>query len=93
VSLADCANLREVNRLDSIAVGLLLGRVCGRPGQFGGGGVRLAAAPAFVTNMALNMTEAVGPAATDYATRKRRLFFRNRGEEEALGESGTRVGG
>jgi anti-anti-sigma factor len=47
-------NLTEVNRLDSIAMGLLV-RYAERLGKRGGG-LRLAGSPAFVTNL-LNMTK------------------------------------
>jgi len=47
-------NLAEVNRLDSIAMGLLV-RYAERLGKRGGG-LRLAAPPPFVTNL-LNMTK------------------------------------
>src|SRR5260370_41997996 len=47
-------NLSEVNRLDSIAMGLLV-RYAERLGKRGGG-LRLAGPPAFVTNL-LNMTK------------------------------------
>src|SRR6202035_5362547 len=50
-------NLGEVNRLGSIAMGLLV-RYAERLGKRGGG-LRLAAPPAFVTNL-LNMTKLSG---------------------------------
>src|SRR5438045_9263795 len=57
-------NLSEVNRLDSIAMGLLV-RYAERLGKRGGG-LRLGGAPAFVTNL-LNMTK-LSTILTRYAT-------------------------
>src|SRR5260370_9093192 len=64
-------NLSEVNRLDSIAMGLLV-RYAERLGKRGGG-LRLAAAPAFVTNL-LTMTKLSGML-PNYPTEEEAIIF------------------
>jgi anti-anti-sigma factor len=82
-------NLSEVNRLDSIAMGLLV-RYAERLGNRGGG-LRLAAAPAFVTNL-LNMTKLSG-LLPNYPTEEEAIvsFLKQGAEEEAQGRRGPRV--
>jgi anti-anti-sigma factor len=82
-------NLGEVNRLDSIAMGLLV-RYAERLGKRGGG-LRLAAPPEFVTNL-LNMTRLSGML-PGYATEEEAIvsFLQQGLEEEAQGRRGPRV--
>jgi anti-anti-sigma factor len=82
-------NLGEVNRLDSIAMGLLV-RYAERLGERGGG-LRLAAPPEFVTNL-LNMTRLSGML-PGYATEEEAIvsFLQQGLEEEAQGRRGPRV--
>src|ERR1700721_743838 len=74
-------NLGEVSRLDSIAMGLLV-RYAERMGKRGGG-LRLAAPPAFVTNL-LNMTKLSGMLPS-YPTEEEAIvsFLKQSSEEEA----------
>jgi anti-anti-sigma factor len=82
-------NLSEVNRLDSIAMGLLV-RYAERLGNRGGG-LRLAAPPVFVTNL-LNMTKLSGMLPS-YSTEEEAIvsFLKQGSEEEAEGRRGPRV--
>ena len=82
-------NLAEVNRLDSIAMGLLV-RYAERLGKRGGG-LRLAAPPEFVTNL-LNMTRLSGML-PGYATEEEAIvsFLQQGLAEEAQGRRGPRV--
>ena len=82
-------DLSEVSRLDSIAMGLLV-RYAERMGKQGGG-VRLAAAPAFVVNL-LNMTKLSG-LLPNYATEEEAIvsFLKQRSEEGAQERRGPRV--
>jgi anti-anti-sigma factor len=82
-------NLGEVNRLDSIAMGLLV-RYAERLGNRGGG-LRLAAPPVFVTNL-LNMTKLSGMLPS-YSTEEEAIvsFLKQGSEEEAEGRRGPRV--
>jgi hypothetical protein len=82
-------DLSEVNRLDSIAMGLLV-RYAERLGK-AGGGLRLAAAPPFVVNL-LNMTKLSG-ILPSYATEEEAIvsFLKQRSAEEAEERRGPRV--
>jgi anti-anti-sigma factor len=82
-------DLSEVSRLDSIAMGLLV-RYAERMGKQGGG-VRLAAAPAFVVNL-LNMTKLSG-LLPNYATEEEAIvsFLKQRSAEGAEERRGPRV--
>ena len=82
-------NLSEVSRLDSIAMGLLV-RYAERLGKLGGG-LRLAAPPAFVTNI-LNMTKLSGMLPS-YPTEEEAIvsFLKQNSEDEAQQRSGPRV--
>jgi anti-anti-sigma factor len=82
-------NLAEVNRLDSIAMGLLV-RYAERLGKQGGG-LRLAAPPAFVTNI-LNMTK-LSCMLPSYPTEEDAIvsFLQQNSEEEAQQRRGPRV--
>lgn len=81
-------NLAEVNRLDSIAMGLLV-RYAERLGK-AGGGLRLAAAPPFVVNL-LNMTK-LSTILPSYATEEEAIVsFLQRPAGEAREKRGARV--
>jgi len=82
-------NLAEVNRLDSIATGLLV-RYAERLGKRGGG-LRLAAPPAFVTSL-LNMTK-LSSMLPSYPTEEEAIvsFLEQSSEEEAQQKRGPRV--
>jgi anti-anti-sigma factor len=82
-------DLSEVNRLDSIAMGLLV-RYAERLGK-AGGGLRLAAAPPFVVNL-LNMTK-LSTILPSYATEEEAIisFLKQRSAEEAQERRGARV--
>jgi anti-anti-sigma factor len=82
-------NLSEVSRLDSIAMGLLV-RYAERLGKQGGG-LRLAAPPAFVTNI-LNMTKLSGMLPS-YATEEEAIvsFLQENSDDEAQQIHGPRV--
>jgi anti-anti-sigma factor len=82
-------NLGEVNRLDSIAMGLLV-RYAERLGKLGGG-LRLAAPPVFVTNL-LNMTKLSGMLPS-YPTEEEAIvsFLKQRQDEESQPGRGPRV--
>jgi len=82
-------NLAEVSRLDSIAMGLLV-RYAERLGKQGGG-LRLAAPPAFVINI-LNMTKLSGMLPS-YATEEEAIvsFLKQNSEDEAQQRRGPRV--
>jgi anti-sigma B factor antagonist len=82
-------NLSEVSRLDSIAMGLLV-RYAERLGKQGGG-LRLAAPPAFVTNI-LNMTKLSGMLPS-YPTEEEAIvsFLKQSWDEEAQQRRGPRV--
>jgi anti-anti-sigma factor len=82
-------NLSEVERLDSIAMGLLV-RFADRMNKQGGG-LRLAAPPAFVVNL-LNMTKLSGFLLC-YPTEDEAIvsFLKQRSAEEAQGKRGGRV--
>jgi anti-anti-sigma factor len=82
-------NLSEVSRLDSIAMGLLV-RYAERLGKQGGG-LRLAAPPAFVTNI-LNMTKLSGMLPS-YPTEEEAIvsFLKQSSDEEAQQRRGPRV--
>ena len=82
-------DLSEVNRLDSIAMGLLV-RYADRMGKQGGG-LRLAAAPPFVMTL-LNLTKLTG-LLQNYQTEEEAIlsFLRERSDEEAQERSGPRV--
>ena len=82
-------NLSEVNRLDSIAMGLLV-RYAERLGKRGGG-LRLAGPPAFVTNL-LNMTKLSGMLPS-YPTEEEAIvsFLQQASEEQAQERRGPRV--
>jgi anti-anti-sigma factor len=82
-------DLSEVSRLDSIAMGLLV-RYAERMGKVGGG-LRLAAAPAFVVNL-LNMTKLSG-LLPNYATEEEAVVsFLKQGSAEGMQERrGPRV--
>ena len=82
-------NLSEVNRLDSIAMGLLV-RYAERLGKQGGG-LRLAAPPAFVTNL-LNMTR-LSDMLPGYPTEEEAIvsFLQEGSEGEAQERRGPRV--
>lgn len=82
-------DLSEVNRLDSIAMGLLV-RYAERLGK-AGGGLRLAAAPPFVVNL-LNMTK-LSTILPSYATEEEAIvsFLKQRSTGEARERRGPRV--
>jgi len=82
-------DLSEVNRLDSIAMGLLV-RYAERLGK-AGGGLRLAAAPPFVVNL-LNMTK-LSTILPSYATEEEAIvsFLKQRPAGEAQETRGARV--
>jgi anti-anti-sigma factor len=82
-------NLAEVSRLDSIAMGLLV-RYAERLGKQGGG-LRLAAPPAFVINI-LNMTKLSGMLPS-YPTEEEAIvsFLKQISEDEAQQRRGPRV--
>ncbi|HEX4577928.1 MAG TPA: STAS domain-containing protein, partial [Edaphobacter sp.] len=81
-------NLGEVSRLDSIAMGLLV-RYAERLSKRGGG-LRLAAPPAFVTNL-LNMTK-LFTILPSYPTEEEAIVsFLKQHSEEAQERSGPRV--
>jgi anti-anti-sigma factor len=82
-------NLAEVNRLDSIAMGLLV-RYAERLGKRGGG-LRLGAPPPFVTHL-LEMTKLSG-LLQSYATEEEAIvsFLKQRGPGEEQASSGPRV--
>jgi anti-anti-sigma factor len=82
-------NLAEVNRLDSIAMGLLV-RYAERLGRRGGG-LRLGAPPPFVTHL-LEMTKLSG-LLPSYATEEEAIvsFLKQRGADEAQASGGPRV--
>ena len=82
-------DLSEVNRLDSIAMGLLV-RYAERLGK-AGGGLRLAAAPPFVVNL-LNMTK-LSTILPSYATEEEAIvsFLKQRSAGEAQETRGARV--
>src|SRR5437763_4690471 len=82
-------NLSEVNRLDSIAMGLLV-RYAERLGKRGGG-LRLGGAPAFVTNL-LNMTK-LSTILPSYATEEEAIvsFLRETSGPAAQQRHGPRV--
>jgi anti-anti-sigma factor len=82
-------NLAEVSRLDSIAMGLLV-RYAERLGKQGGG-LRLAAPPAFVINI-LNMTKLSGMLPS-YPTEEEAIvsFLKQNSEDEAQQRRGPRV--
>ena len=82
-------NLSEVNRLDSIAMGLLV-RYAERLGKRGGG-LRLAGPPAFVTNL-LNMTK-LSSMLPSYPTEEEAIvsFLQQASEEQAQERRGPRV--
>ena len=82
-------NLSEVNRLDSIAMGLLV-RYAERLGKRGGG-LRLAGPPAFVTNL-LNMTK-LSTMLPGYATEEEAIvsFLQQGSGQEAQERRGPRV--
>ena len=82
-------NLSEVNRLDSIAMGLLV-RYAERLGKRGGG-LRLAGSPAFVTNL-LNMTK-LSSMLPDYPTEEEAIvsFLLEGSKDEAQERRGPRV--
>lgn len=82
-------NLGEVNRLDSIAMGLLV-RFAERLGKRGGG-LRLAAPPTFVTNL-LNMTK-LSTLLKSYPTEEEAIvsFLKERSGEETKEKGGPRV--
>jgi anti-anti-sigma factor len=82
-------NLTEVNRLDSIAMGLLV-RYAERLGKRGGG-LRLAGSPAFVTNL-LNMTK-LSTMLPNYATEEEAIvsFLQETSRLAAQERRGPRV--
>jgi anti-anti-sigma factor len=82
-------NLSEVERLDSIAMGLLV-RFADRMNK-SGGGLRLAAPPAFVVNL-LNMTKLSG-FLQSYPTEDEAIvsFLKQGSAEETQGKRGARV--
>ncbi len=82
-------NLTEVNRLDSIALGLLV-RYAERMGR-AGGGVRLAGSPPFVVNV-LNMTKLSGMLLS-YPTEEEAIlsFLRQKAAKGPSERSGPRV--
>ena len=82
-------NLSEVDRLDSIAMGLLV-RYAERLGKRGGG-LRLAGAPAFVTNL-LNMTK-LSTMLPSYPTEEEAIvsFLKQASEDAAQERRGPRV--
>jgi anti-anti-sigma factor len=82
-------NLSEVNRLDSIAMGLLV-RYAERMNKRGGG-VRLAGAPPFVTNL-LNMTK-LSTMLPNYETEEAAIvsFLKQPSEQDAGNGGGPRV--
>jgi len=82
-------DLSEVNRLDSIAMGLLV-RYAERMGK-AGGGVRLAAAPQFVVNL-LNMTR-LSQMLPNYPTDEEAIvsFLKQGSGQEAQERTGPRV--
>jgi anti-anti-sigma factor len=82
-------NLGEVNRLDSIAMGLLV-RYAERLGKRGGG-LRLAAPPTFVTNL-LNMTK-LSTLLKSYPTEEEAIvsFLKERSGEEPKEKGGPTV--
>jgi anti-sigma B factor antagonist len=82
-------DLSEVNRLDSIAMGLLV-RYAERLGK-AGGGLRLAAAPPFVVNL-LNMTK-LSTILPSYATEEEAIvsFLKQGSADEARERRGARV--
>jgi len=82
-------NLAEVSRLDSIAMGLLV-RYAERLGKQGGG-LRLAAPPAFVTNI-LNMTK-LSSMLPSYPSEEEAIvsFLQQNSDEEAQQRRGPRV--
>src|SRR5258708_35966765 len=82
-------NLSEVNRLDSIAVGLLV-RYAERLGKHGGG-LRLAGPPALVTNL-LNMTK-LSAMLPSYPTEEEAIvsFLKQASQDSALERRRTRV--
>ncbi|HEX3968005.1 MAG TPA: STAS domain-containing protein [Edaphobacter sp.] len=82
-------DLSEVNRLDSIAMGLLV-RYAERLGK-AGGGLRLAAAPPFVVNL-LNMTK-LSTILPNYATEEEAIvsFLRQEPAEKTQARHGERV--
>lgn len=82
-------DLSEVNRLDSIAMGLLV-RYAERLGK-AGGGLRLAAAPPFVVNL-LNMTK-LSTILPSYATEEEAIvsFLKQHSAGEARERRGPRV--
>ena len=82
-------NLTEVNRLDSIAMGLLV-RYAERLGKRGGG-LRLAGSPAFVTNL-LNMTK-LSSMLPNYATEEEAIvsFLEETSGRTAQERRGPRV--
>jgi len=82
-------NLSEVNRLDSIAMGLLV-RYAERM-EKRGGGVRLAAPPQFVTNL-LNMTKLSGLLQSFPTEEEAIVSFLKQGPgQQTPGKSGPRV--
>jgi anti-anti-sigma factor len=82
-------NLAEVNRLDSIAMGLLV-RYAERLSKRGGG-LRLAGAPTFVTHL-LNMTK-LSDFLRNYPTEEEAIvsFLKERSPQGAVGASGPKV--
>ncbi len=82
-------NLSEVNRLDSIAMGLLV-RYAERMNKRGGG-LRLAGPPPFVTSL-LNMTK-LSSILPNYATEEEAIlsFLNQRSEQDAREGGGPRV--
>ena len=82
-------NLSEVNRLDSIAMGLLV-RYAERLGKRGGG-LRLSGPPPFVTNL-LNMTR-LSDILPSYATEEEAIlsFLKQPSSQEARANGGPRV--
>jgi anti-anti-sigma factor len=82
-------NLTEVNRLDSIALGLLV-RYAERMNKRGGG-LRLAGAPPFVTNL-LNMTK-LSSMLPNYATEEEAIlsFLKQGSSGESQENGGPRV--
>ena len=82
-------NLAEVSRLDSIAMGLLV-RYAERLGKQGGG-LRLAAPPAFVTNI-LNMTK-LSSMLPSYPSEEEAIvsFLQQNSDEEAQQRRGPRL--
>jgi anti-anti-sigma factor len=82
-------NLSEVNRLDSIGMGLLV-RYAERLGKRGGG-VRLAAPPQFLVTL-LEMTKLSGMLPS-YATEEEAIvsFLKQRSPQEVQGKHGSRV--